>query len=221
MGALSACFFMCMSIITKLLYNIYPSVGVYAILLFRSLGVLVVILPHILWKHSKERDKHNLILSWTSHNKVKWAIAIGHILIVSTLVQITLHTFYVSLVTIFLNTGPTLTVFLCALFVKSERVTINIVLRVLFAFAGVLCITLGSPPVSESSSKMVVEWYHYLCLVLMPLFIAVGNTIMGEFHSLDPLLIPFYSNVLTAVISFFICCFGEKGFVPSDQDLEE
>ena len=53
----------------------------------------------------------------------------------------------------------------------------------------------------------------------MPLMIALGNTMMGEVRNLDPILIPFYLNLIITVIGIFACAFGEKGFVPSDQDL--
>jgi len=81
---------------------------------------------------------------------VKWTVAIGHILIVSVLVQITLKTFTVSLVSIFLNCGPILTVFLCAVLLNTEKLTLGIVLKAVAAFVGVLCITLGAPKVASA-----------------------------------------------------------------------
>ena len=199
----------------------YPSVGVYGLLFFRSLGSLFVLVPHVLWKHHKERAKHNLILSWVPLNRWMWSIAIGHILIVSALVQICLKTFTVSLVSIFLNTGPILTVFLCAILIKTEHVTAGIVFRSIAAFIGVLFITLGAPDTDTvSENKVQIFWYHYVCLVLMPVLIAFGNLAMGGLRSLDPILMPFYSNIFILVIGLFVCTFSEKGYLPSDHDFE-
>ena len=50
-GALSACFFTAMSIITKTIYTLYPSAGVYTQLFFRSVGVLVFMVPFVGWRH--------------------------------------------------------------------------------------------------------------------------------------------------------------------------
>ena len=74
-----------------------------------------------------------------------WFCAIGHILVVSVLVQISLSKFPIAVVSIFLNTGPILTVLLGGLLVRSEQVTLGTVLKAIAAFAGVLLITLGAP----------------------------------------------------------------------------
>ena len=142
---LSTCFFTTMSLFTKITYVLYPSAGVYSLLFFRSMGTLFVVVPQTGLKHYREREKHSLIFSWLKINKFKWAIAIAHILIVSCLVQISLKTFPMSLVSIFLNCGPMLTVLLCALLMQSEKVTIGLVIKAVAAFAGVIMITLGVP----------------------------------------------------------------------------
>ena len=54
-----------MSLLTKVIYMIYPSCGVYSILIFRCLGATLILGPYTLNKHWKELDKHNLLLSWT------------------------------------------------------------------------------------------------------------------------------------------------------------
>ena len=236
--AISACFFTTMSLLTKVIYKMYPTCGVYSILIFRCLGATLILTPYTFNKHWKEREKHNLLLSWTSLNQLKWGIAIGHIIIVSILVQVCLRVFPITLVTIFLNCGPILTVFLCAALLSSEKLTNSIVIKVVVAFIGVLFITFGAPETetsdaatqlpgqdalsqgeTEVNEKVEARWYHYITLVAMPLAIALGNTMMGEVRNLDPILIPFYLNLIITVIGIFVCSFGENGFFPSEHDL--
>ena len=119
-----------------------------------------------------------------------------------------------SLVSIFLNCGPMLTVLLCAVLLKSEKVTIGLVVKALVAFFGVLLITIGKPTEDAPSSKNVSQesateestnWYDYLVLLLMPTFISFGSIAMGELRTLDPILIPFWSNSGIFIIGIIVC----------------
>jgi len=44
---------------------------------------------------------------------------------------------------------------------------------------------------------------------------------MGELRSLDPVVIPFYTNVLIVIIGIVVCLSSLKGFLPSEQDFTE
>ena len=65
----------------------------------------------------------------------------------SALVQLSLKTFPMAEVVIFLNTGPILTVILGGILIETEKITIGSVIKAIAAFAGVLLITLGAPKV--------------------------------------------------------------------------
>ena len=53
----------------------------------------------------------------------------------------------------------------------------------------------------------------------MPILIAFGNLSMGELRSLDPILIPFYSNAAICLIGLLVCSLNGKGFLPDDYDI--
>ena len=109
---------------------------------------------------------------------------------------------------------------------RSEQVTFGTVLKAIAAFAGVLLITLGAPKketadeiASSGSVKEAPQWYDFVLMSLMPIIIAFGNLSMGQFRTLDPILIPVYSNVSILVIGVIVCLSNGKGFVPSAFDL--
>jgi len=85
-------------------------------------------------------------------NRWVWCVAIGHILVVSLLVQISIKSFPLSVVSIFLNCGPILTVILGGIILASERITLGTVAKAAIAFVGVLLITLGAPATPENVS---------------------------------------------------------------------
>ena len=122
-----------MSLSIKTSYVLYPSATPYAVLTLRCIVTVIILVPIILYKQYKQRDKHNLILSWMQHSYLMWFCAIGHILVVSVLVQISLSKFPIAVVSIFLNTGPILTVLLGGLLVRSEQVTLGTVLKAIAA----------------------------------------------------------------------------------------
>ena len=157
-----------------------------------------------------------MLLSWLNKNHFKWYVAIGHILVVSMLVQFCLKTFPMAEVSIFLNCGPLLTVILGGLFLENERVTYGSVIKAIMAFIGVLLITLGAPKVDSSSTHIEVQWYNYILMALMPVVIAIGNLAMGELRSLNPLMVPFYGNTVMMVVFFFVCLIDENGFLPKE-----
>ena len=124
-------------------------------------------------------------------------------------------------VSIFLNCGPILTVVLGGIFLSTEHVTRGTVAKVVAAFAGVLLITFGAPKTTQSaiSGLKEITWFNYVLMTLMPLLIALGNLAMGELRRLDPILIPFYSNIGILSVSLVVCLVSEGGFFPDQKDL--
>ena len=145
-------------------------------------------------------------------------------MLIGALVQINLMTFTMIEVNIFLNIGPLLTVVLGGIFHPSERVTVQIIVKVLLAFTGVLLITLGAPNSDqileidgEQSDKFAIKaaWYNYIAMTTMPIALAFGNLAMGELRHLDPILISFYANACNLLLSITIClCNSKTGFYP-------
>ena len=79
-------------------------------------------------------------------------MAIGHILVVSVILQISIKYFPLTVVAIFLNVGPILSVLVAGLIIASERITLGAVVKAVIAFVGVLLITLGAPAIPEDES---------------------------------------------------------------------
>ena len=75
-------------------------------------------------------------------------MAIGHILVISVLVQVGLIKFPIATVSIFLNCGPILTVVVGGLLLPTERLQLSSMVKVVVAFIGVLLITYGAPKVT-------------------------------------------------------------------------
>ena len=102
----------------------------------------------------------------------------------------------------------------------SEKVTCFSIVKVLVAFIGVLLITLGAPKNDSTDSNTAVQqsakWYSYIVMAAMPIVIGFGNLAMGELRRLDPILIPFYSNVGILVISIIVCFSNGQGFYPEE-----
>ena len=81
-------------------------------------------------------------------SKLLWLVAIGHILVISVLVQVGLMRFPIATVSIFLNCGPIVTVVVGGILLPTERLQISSLVKVVVAFIGVLLITLGAPKVA-------------------------------------------------------------------------
>jgi len=186
--------------------------------------VLLYIGPKIGVKHYRERRAHNLLLSWLQVNRIKWIVAVGHILVISVLVETSLKkNMTMSLVANSLNCGLMLTVILCAVFVWREQVTAMLVVRSAMAFAGILCILLGRPddqqPADAAPGKKLAL-SDYFVLVAMPITLACGNLVFGDLKRLDPILIPFFINLFIFLISLVICLGSADSFMPSALDFE-
>ena len=82
-------------------------------------------------------------------NKTFFLIAVAHIIVVSFIIQYELTKLEISTVLIFMNTGPILTVFGGGLFFKDQKLTWEIIAKVLVAFIGVLLIVLGDTQETE------------------------------------------------------------------------
>ena len=54
----------------------------------------------------------------------------------------------------------------------------------------------------------------------MPIIISFGSMAMSEVRTLEPIMIPFYTNLIIGIISLFVCSFSAKGFLPSTEDFE-
>ena len=109
---------------------------------------MLILLPQAGVRHYRERHKHSLLLGWTKVSLVQWLIAIGHIVVVSMLLQSSLKLFPLTQVQVFLNSGPILTVLLSGLLLKDEHLTCSILVRTVLAFLGVIIITSGAKDVS-------------------------------------------------------------------------
>jgi hypothetical protein len=53
-------------------------------------------------------------------------------------------------------------------------------------------------------------------MAVMPIMIAFGNLAIGQLHSLSPILIPFYSNVIILAVSIVVCLSTGDGFFPNE-----
>ena len=67
---------------------------------------------------------------------------------------------------------------------------------------------------------MEASWYNYVALALLPFFYGIGVIAMRQIRTLNVILVPLYSNILVMTLSILVCSFGEKGYLPSDVDLE-
>ena len=108
-------------------------------LFYRSLVAVIILLIQISWRN----EGLSLFFSWYGKVRIlSWCVGIGHIVLISFLFIINLQTFALAEVSIYLNFGPLLTVLIGGIFLPSESVTMGAVVKVVFAFIGVLLITL-------------------------------------------------------------------------------
>ena len=96
----------------------------------------------------------------------------------------------------------------------------------IFTFIGVVLVSLGTPKTNVTDSSddgkpkvvLVIRWYNYVLLAIMPIVIALGNLAMGEIRQLDSILIPFYINVGFILMGLVLCLVTGSGFYPSQED---
>ena len=55
-------------------------------------------------------------------------------------------------------------------------------------------------------------------LVICPFIIAFGNLSMGELRGLNPIVVPFYSNISIFLANAIYCASSSTGFFPSEEE---
>ena len=132
--------------------------------------------------------------------------------------------FPLTTVLIFVSCGPGLTVIIGGVFSNMQKVPRLGFLKVTTALTGLLLVTLGAPwidGVGNEHKNHRIEYHWYLMMVTMPLTLAFGNLAMGKLKTLDPTLIPFYSNLCIFVISTLVCSLNGQGFFPAEEETRE
>ena len=75
--------------------------------------------------------------------------------------------------------------------------------------------------ISPAEQASYAQWYNYILLCLMPLAIGFGNISMGELRSMNKIIISFYSSIGIFIVAVIGCLCSEKGFMPSEEEIEE
>lgn len=123
----------------------------------------------------------------------------------------------ISEVSMFLNLGPILTVFVAGCFIASERARCSDAIKVVLSFIGVLMIVLGKNE-ALSNAEGVKEnfslWY-YAIMAIAPCVIVVLNIIMTSLRNLHQIVLPFYMSTFTWILYGILGLIYKDGFLPT------
>ena len=95
------------------------------------------------------------------------------------------------------NFGPLVTTLLAFLFL-SEKITYGTILALFVSFFGALIMILGSKDdsvVSEGSSV-----FGFICLILNPVFVAIGTIMMRQMKKLNESVVSCYMNFASIIV---------------------
>ena len=135
---------------SKLILGMWPSLSAFSVLFMRAVFSSLVMIPQALYANKGLADKQNLagkphmhLLSPRTVPPFHLLCAIICIMYEDSLTFIMFKILSLAEIEVFLNIGQIATVFIGALVLKDERLSIPHVLKVVIMFIGVLLIILG------------------------------------------------------------------------------
>lgn len=135
---------------------------------------------------------------------------------------------YLSLaeVTIFLNMGPILTVFVFSCFLATDAGTYKKCadsLKLLIGLIGVVMIIVGKNSYITDNEKTDHYWHselwYYAVIAIAPIAIVIINLNLASMRNLHYIVTPFYICVLTLIVCGIIGVCDRKNFLPAREEL--